>query len=82
MKKLTDEEKVNRELLASKYQYPAYCTTYNKNGSIKGTRVVTHNVKATKELKIMFPSLIEEINRITKPKEEHYKPFTLAELGR
>ena len=54
MKKLTVEEE---ELIKIKYKYPATCTTFNKLGEVVATRIVTHNLKATAELREMHPSL-------------------------
>ena len=78
MKKLTVEEEVKRGLITAKYQYPAYCTTYDKGGNATSSRVVTHSIKATKELQDMHPSLKKEINRVTivKPK----KPQTVRQM--
>ena len=72
MKKLTVEEEVKRGLITAKYQYPATCTTY-KNGIPTSSRVVTHNEKATKELRRLYPELKKEIDRIVitkKPRKE------------
>ena len=78
MKKLTVDEEVKRGLIAAKYQYPAYCTTYDKEGNTTSYRVVTHNIKATEELRKLYPSLKHEINRVTiaKPK----KPQTVRQM--
>ena len=78
MKKLT----VEQELIKAKYQYPAYCATFDKEGNITSNRVVTHNIKATKELRRLYPSLKAEVDRITEDKEAPYKPFSLGELGK
>ena len=78
MKKLS----VEQELITAKYQYPAYCTTYDKEGNVTSYRVVTHNIKATEELRKLHPSLKTEINRITEDRETPYKPFRLGELGK
>ena len=59
--KLSVEEEVKRGLITAKYQYP--CTIYDREGNV--IRVVTHSIKATKELQDMHPSLKNEINRIT-----------------
>ena len=69
--KLSVEEEVKRSLLEAKYQYP--CTIYDREGNV--IRVVTHNEKATKELRELYPSLKAEIDRITlesdkKPRKE------------
>jgi len=78
MKKLS----VEQELITAKYQYPAHCTTYDKEGNITSYRVVTHNIEATEELRKLHPSLKNEINRITEDREAPYKPFRLGELGK
>jgi hypothetical protein len=78
MKKLS----VEQELITAKYQYPAYCTTYDKEGNVTSYRVVTHNIKATEELRKLYPSLKAEIDKITEDKEAPYKPFSLGELGK
>ena len=75
MKKLSVEEEVKRKLISCKYQYPAYCTTFNKLGEVVATRTVTHNVAKTKELRKLYPELKKEIDRITlesdkKPRKE------------
>ena len=82
MKKLSVEEEIKRKLLRAKYQYPAYCTTYDKEGNATSYRVVTHNIKATEELRKLHPSLKNEINRITEDRDAPYKPFRLGELGK
>ena len=82
MKKLSVEEEVKHGLIEAKYQYPAYCTTYDKEGNATSYRVVTHNIKATEELRKLYPSLKNEINRITEDREAPYKPFRLGELGK
>ena len=78
MKKLS----VEQELIKAKYQYPTYCTTYDKEGNATSYRVVTHNIKATEELRKLYPSLKAEIDKITEDKEAPYKPFSLGELGK
>ena len=78
MKKLS----VEQELITAKYQYPAYCTTYDKEGNVTSYRVITHNVGATKELGKLYPSLKTEIDRITESMDAPYKPFRLGELGK
>ena len=78
MKKLS----VEQELITAKYQYPAYCTTYDKEGNVTSYRVITHNVGATKELGKLYPSLKTEIDRITLSLDAPYKPFRLGELGK
>ena len=82
MKKLSVEEEVKRGLITAKYQYPATCTTYDREGNITSSRVVTHNIKATEDLRKLYPSLKNEINRITEDREAPYKPFSLGELGK
>ena len=72
--KLSVEEEVKRGLITAKYQYPAYCTTYDREGNITSYRVVTHNEKATKELRELYPELKGVIDKITevpiKPRRE------------
>ena len=82
MKKLSVEEEVKRGLISAKYKYPATCTTYNKLGEVVATRTVTHNLKATAELRKLYPSLKTEIDRITLSLDAPYKPFRLGELGK
>ena len=74
MKKLS----VEQELIKIKYKYPATCKTYNKSGEVTSTRIVTHNITATDELRRDYPSLKKEINRVTivKPK----KPQTVRQM--
>ena len=60
--KLSVEEEVKRGLITAKYQYPATCTTYDKEGNITSKRVVTHNLKASKELTKLYPRLAAFIN--------------------
>ena len=62
MKKLSVEEDVKHMLIESKYDYPAYCTTFDKEGNITSKRVVTHNIAATQELQKLRPSLVKYIN--------------------
>ena len=76
--KLSVEEEVKRGLIEAKYQYPA--TIYDREGNV--IRVVTHNERATKELRKLYPSLKAEIDRITEVREAPYKPFSLGELGK
>ena len=69
--KLSVEEEVKHKLIEAKYQYP--CTIYDREGNV--IRVVTHNEKATKELRELYPSLKAEIDRIIlesdkKPRKE------------
>jgi len=82
MKKLSVEEEVKRELIHAKYQFPATCTTYDKEGNITSTRTVTHNVEKTKELRALYPSLKTEIDRLTLTLDAPYKPFRLCNLGK
>ena len=70
MKKLS----VEQELIKAKYQYP--CTIYDREGNV--IRVVTHNIKATLELREMPPSLKHEINRVTEAKPK--KPQTVRQM--
>ena len=51
-----------QQLIEAKYQYPAYCTTYNKDGSVISRRTVTHNIKDTIELQKLHPRLSTFIN--------------------
>ena len=81
MKKLSVKEEVKRGLITAKYQYPATCTTY-KNGVPTSSRVVTHNIKATEELRKLYPSLKNEIDRITLSLDAPYKRFRLGDLGK
>ena len=53
---------VEQELIKAKYQYPATCTTYDKEGNITSRRVVTHNIAATDELIKLQPALAQVIN--------------------
>jgi len=62
MKKLSVEEEVKHKLIEAKYQYPATCTTYDKEGNITSNRVVTHNIIATEALIKLRPSLAQVIN--------------------
>ena len=78
MKKLSVEEEVKRGLITAKYQFP--CTIYDKEGNV--IRVVTHNERATKELKKLYPSLKTEIDRITLSLDAPYKRFRLGDLGK
>ena len=52
-----------QQLIEAKYQYPCTVTTY-KNGVPTSSRVVTHNIEATEELRKLYPSLKTEIDRI------------------
>ena len=81
MKKLSVEEEVKRGLITAKYQYPATCTTY-KNGIPTSSRVVTHNIKATEELRKLYPYLKTKIDRINLSLDAPYKRFRLGELGK
>ena len=78
MKKLS----LQQQLITSKYKYPAYCTTFDKEGNTTSYRVVTHSIKATEELRKLYPSLKTEIDRITESMDAPYKPFRLGELGK
>ena len=60
--KLSVEEEVKHGLIEAKYQYPATCTTYDKEGNVTSKRVVTHSLKATQELIKLQPSLAQVIN--------------------
>ena len=51
-----------QELIEAKYDYPATCTTYDKDGGVISRRTVTHNIKATEELRKMYPRLSAFIN--------------------
>ena len=82
MKKLSVEEEVKRDLIEAKYQYPAYCSTYDKEGNITSTRTVTHNVEKTKELRALYPELQVEVGRFRLSKKEPYIPFRLGNLGK
>jgi hypothetical protein len=55
---LTPEQQV----IEAKYDYPATCKTYDKDGKITSVRVVTHNIKATEELRKLYPRLSAFIN--------------------
>ena len=50
-----------QQLIEAKYQYPCTVTTY-KNGVPTSSRVVTHNIKATKELRELYPSIFQFVN--------------------
>ena len=78
MKKLS----LQQQLITSKYKYPAYCTTFDKEGNATSYRVVTHSIRATEDLRKLYPSLKNKINRITEDREAPYKPFRLGELGK
>ena len=69
--KLSVKEEVKHGLIEAKYRYPA--TIYDKEGNV--IRVVTHNERATKDLRKLYPELKKEIDRITlesakKPRKE------------
>ncbi len=68
-----------QQLIEAKYQYPAYCKTYNKDGSIKSRRTVTHNLKDTIELQKLYPRLAAYINTY-EDDEIVPKPVTVKEL--
>lgn len=73
MKKLSVEEEVKHGLIEAKYQYPAYCATFDKEGNITSNKIITHNVGATKELRKLYPELKKEIDRMVltkKPRKE------------
>jgi hypothetical protein len=78
--KLSVEEEVKRGLITAKYQYPATCTTY-KNGVATSSRVVTHNERATKELRKLYPKLKQLIDNLTvetiKPRRESTNTSTM-----
>ena len=61
MDKLSVEEEVKHKLIEAKYQYPCTVTTF-KNGTPTSKRVVTHNLKASKELTKLYPRLAAFIN--------------------
>jgi uncharacterized protein YprB with RNaseH-like and TPR domain len=75
MKKLS----LQQQLITSKYKYPAYCTTYDKEGNITSKRVVTHNLKDTIELQKLYPRLAAYINTY-EDDEIVQKPGTVKEL--
>ena len=50
-----------QQLIEAKYQYPCTVTTY-KNGVPTSSRVVTHNIEATKELRELYPSIFQFVN--------------------
>ena len=77
--KLSVEEEVKHKLIESKYDYPTYCTTYDKEGNITSKRVVTHNIKATEELRKLYPRLSAFINTY-EDDEIVQKPGTVKEL--
>ena len=72
---LTPEQQV----IEAKYDYPATCTTYDKEGNITSKRVVTHNLKASKELTKLYPRLSAFINTYDDD-EIVSKPGTVKEL--
>ena len=55
---LTPEQQV----IEAKYPHPCTVTTYNKVGEVKSVRVITHNIKATEELRKLYPRLSAFIN--------------------
>ena len=73
--KLTVEEEVKRGLITAKYQYP--CTIYDREGNV--IRVVTHNIKATKELIKLRPAIAQFINTYTDD-ESVPEPKSVKEL--
>ena len=54
-----------QELIKAKYQYPTTCKTYDKEGKVTSVRVVTHNIKATEDLRKLYPALAQFINTYT-----------------
>ena len=70
---------VEQELIKAKYQYPATCTTYDKEGNITSRRVVTHNIAATDELIKLQPALKQVVNTY-KDDEIVPAPATLKQL--
>ena len=72
---LTPEQQV----IEAKYDYPATCKTYDKDGKITSVRVVTHNLKASKELTKLYPRLAAFINTY-EDDEVVQKPGTVKEL--
>ena len=68
-----------QELIEAKYDYPATCTTYDKDGGVISRRTVTHNIKATEELRKMYPRLSAFINTYDDD-EIVQKPGTVKEL--
>ncbi len=51
-----------QELIKAEYQYPTTCKTYDKDGKVTSVRVVTHNIKATEDLRKLYPALAQFIN--------------------
>ena len=51
-----------QQLIEAKYDYPATCTTYDKDGGVISRRTVTHNEKATKELRELYPYIFQFVN--------------------
>ena len=72
---LTPEQQV----IEAKYDYPATCKTYDKDGKVTSVRVVTHNIKATEELRKLYPRLSAFINTY-EDDEIVQKPGTVKEL--
>ena len=72
---LTPEQQV----IEAKYDYPATCTTYDKDGGVISRRTVTHNLKASKELTKLYPRLATFINTY-EDDEIVSKPGTVKEL--
>ena len=81
MRKLSVEELAKRDLIEAKYQFPCTVTSY-KNGVPTSSRVVTHNVEKTKELRRLFPELQLEVGRFRLSKKEPYIPFRLGNIGK
>ena len=68
-----------QEPIEAKYDYPATCTTYDKDGGVISRRTVTHNLKASKELTKLYPRLAAFINTY-EDEEVVKKPGTVKEL--
>ena len=51
-----------QELIKAKYQYPTTCKTYDKDGKVTSVRVITHSIKATEDLRKLYPGLAQFIN--------------------
>jgi len=60
MEKLPED--ISKLLVKCKYEFPAYCTTYDKQGNVTSRRVVTHSLRASKELTKLHPDLAKFIN--------------------
>ena len=74
-----------QELIKAKYQYPTTCKTYDKDGNVTSVRVVTHSIKATEDLRKLYPALAQFINTYTdddiRPKRKTVKEEMTA-LGK